>query len=321
MRWNRGYLLSVVEFFSLRNAEHEVEHLSIARRIYLRSQANGAVALMRAADRLTQPSERLGLATQAIMKLAAAVHGSLERECLDAELSSVEATVEFLLGLPKLQPHREAIGQLCATHPSGLRAATKHAQLRQLFGELERMLDTRTPREFMLARIARASVVALGVLGMLWLLVTPKNVALGRDIFASSISNETPEEPLGHPRLYRVVDGTSREHFFALATELQVKPWVTVDLGKVRRITKVVVYGRSARYFGAGLPPEERPLTISISTDQKKYESILTRKEPIVSDLPWSVELYGSEARYVRLSSLDPSPKRVVVSEIEVYGR
>lgn len=321
MQWILRHLLTVLEYFWLRNAERAVDHLSTAVRVFLRSEHEAAVALMRAADRLSLHSERVHLARQATLRLAEAVRDSYPRTLQQRDQGRAWATVEFLAAIPQLSAHRTAIAELWSTDTSRFLAMIKYEQLTRLFGELEAMLDTRTPRDFLLARVARTSMLALALVIVGWLLLGPRNLARGATIYTSSISGETPAEPLGEARLHRVVDGIHQERPFALGTNTQTNPWVTVDLGRVHRIKRVVVYGRTGRQYGAGFPPEEFPVTLSFSIDQKKYEPALTRETPIAWEFPWKVELYGVSARYIRLSSQGAQPKRIVVSEIEVYGR
>ena len=74
MQYAYGILLGIIDFFSLRRAERQLAHLSSAKRIYLRTELQGAIALMQAADRMPRHAERTPLAIQALLRLTTAVY-------------------------------------------------------------------------------------------------------------------------------------------------------------------------------------------------------------------------------------------------------
>jgi len=317
-----GILLGIIDFLSLRKAERQLAHLSTAKRIYLRTELQGAIALMQAADRMPRHAERTPLAIQALLRLTTAVYCSKRRDTeASVEMMETTAAIEFLLSLPQCRDHHEAIAQMRGMDLTRPCALVKYTQLQQLFGALERGFDTRTPRDFAVARWQRTSLLVLALMATVWSLTSPRNLARGKAIYASSIHHDTPADPFGQPKLGRVVDGLRTEKPFALATEMEEKPWVMVDLGRNYRISEVVICGRGGRDWAYNYSNDELPMTLSFSTDNKLFKVVAMRTLPIEWDFPWRVNFHGAAARYVRLSSYDTSAKRIVVNEFEIYGR
>jgi hypothetical protein len=150
-----------------------------------------------------------------------------------------------------------------------------------------------------------------------WFVVAPKNVALGKPVSASSTAWYTPAAPFAKDALYRVVDGRQRERSFAIHTELETKPWVEVDLGKPYRIDRVVAYPRTDCCFGE----EQLPIVVELSKDNQRFEVVSRNSTPATVDFPWRFATGGVSARYVRISTDSKEPRRVVIGELEVYGR
>lgn len=322
VQYGYGILLGIIDFFSLRRAERELAHLSPTTRIYLRTELQGAIALMQAADRMPRHAERTLLAVQALLRLTTAVYCS-RRQDTQASVGVMETTaaIEFLMSLPGCHDHPEAIAQMRGMDLTRPYALVKYSQLQRLFGTLERLLDTRTPRDFALARLARASLLLLALVATVWSLTSPRNLARGKEVHASSIHHDTPAEPPGQPRLARVVDGLRVERPFALATEMEVKPWLSVDLGRTYQVSEVVVCGHGGGDWAYKYSKDELPMTVSISTDNKQFKAVAMRTLPIEGNFPWRVKFRGAQVRYVRLSSYDNGAKRIVVNEFEIYGR
>jgi hypothetical protein len=315
-------LLGLIDFFLLREAERRLIHLSPAKRVYLRTELQGAIALMQAADRMPRHAERTALAIQALLRLTSAVYCSRSQDTqASVEMMETTTALEFLISLPQCHDHHEAIAHMRGMDLTRPYALIKHTQLQQLFGTLERLLDTRTPRDFALARLTRGSLLVLALVVAVWSLTSPRNLARGKEVYASSIHHDTPAERYGQPRLSRVVDGLRTEKPFALATELQVKPWVTVDLDRNYRLSSVVICGRGRGDWVYNFSNDELPVTLSVSTDNKLFRPVALRTLPIEWSVPWRVELHGAAARYVRLSSYAPGAKRIVINEFEIYGR
>lgn len=124
-----------------------------------------------------------------------------------------------------------------------------------------------------------------------------------------------------------MVDGESREgpgvgaregeSTFALCTELEVHPWVQIDLGTQRRVDLARVFGRADCCWG----DNDLPLSLQLSADGNTFETIAVRNEPFSSEDPWRVAVGGRVARFVRLYGETSERKNMVLSEVEVIGR
>jgi hypothetical protein len=188
-------------------------------------------------------------------------------------------------------------------------------------------VDTHAHRELLLQRALRWAGVTVALGATVYLVVGSTNVARGRTVSASSICPHTREAPPGMDALSRLTDGTRVEGWvgpghewgqvaFAMCTELELHPWVTVDLGRERTIREVVVYGRSDCCW-----EETVPLDVQLSVDNQAFVTVATRTDPFTADFPWKVEVEGRRARYVRLYQMRDTPANIVLSEVEVYGR
>ena len=145
----------------------------------------------------------------------------------------------------------------------------------------------------------------------------PRNLALGRHVFASSVCAYTPAPKYRSDRFYRLVDGERIEATFAACTEVQVHPWITVDLGSPRSIDDVVLHARSDCCWGI----DDVPLSVQLSDDSVRYTTVATRRDPFTDDFPWKAKIGGTRARYVRIHRDANTPGSIVLSEVEVHGR
>lgn len=181
----------------------------------------------------------------------------------------------------------------------------------------EGSVQSTTRRELVARRwLRRAALIGAACLA-LWLVVRPKNLALGKSVAASSVCAWTPQAPLGRERLYRVVDGVETEQSFALCTNDEKDPWLTVDLASSRRVDRVVVYPRADCCYGQ----LELPLSLQLSDDNQHFETVETTNTPAIPESPWRFSVSGRRARYVRLISHDQTARHIVISEFEIFGR
>jgi hypothetical protein len=127
------------------------------------------------------------------------------------------------------------------------------------------------------------------------------NVALGATV---TISSQFPGQGTDHALL---VDGDPDTLGFHTLESGQ--NWVILDLGKVKKFDKIVVYNRPDGY-------EERavPLKVEVSVDGQNYTQIAERKETFDK---WSQKGLKAEGRYVRLKN---NPGQFFhLAEIELY--
>ncbi|HET7540965.1 MAG TPA: discoidin domain-containing protein [Polyangiaceae bacterium] len=192
----------------------------------------------------------------------------------------------------------------------------EYETLADAFAWLERQIDTRTPRERIVNRaFGHALLAAALATGGYWAF-SSKNLALGKEVTASSICDLTPQPPLGQSRLQRLVDGRPKEQGFAICTELEVHPWVTVDLAREARIDRVVVFPRNDCCYG----DDELPIQIELSGNNRDFEVVGSSDRPATADFPWRFAIQGRRARYVRITSPANEKRHIVIGEIEVYG-
>lgn len=212
-------------------------------------------------------------------------------------------------------PMRAALDALEA--PATCLSVSDVRALSELFAWTNELVDIRAPRQKRVLLWAGRSSLGFAVLFGFWLALRPQNLALGREVTASSICHHTRPPPYSKKRLHRVVDGVVRESNFAMCTNIEVHPWIQVDLEKDRTITSVVVHTRSDCCWGF----EAVPLSIQLSTDGEHFETVAVRKDFIVVDFPWKARLPSKTARYVRLTNESEQPRDIVIGELEVYGR
>jgi hypothetical protein len=127
------------------------------------------------------------------------------------------------------------------------------------------------------------------------------NIALHAAVTTSS---QFPGQGLDHTLL---VDGDPDTLGFH--TQEGGQQWAVIDLGKVQKFDKIVVYNRADGF-------EERavPIKIEVGNDNVTYHQVAERKE--VFD-KWTVKGLHAEARYVRLKNTPPNYFHL--GEVEIY--
>jgi hypothetical protein len=140
--------------------------------------------------------------------------------------------------------------------------------------------------------LGMALALAVGYFGK-WLSAKLEgpNIALHA---AVTISSQYPGQGVDHSLL---VDGDPDTLGFH--TQEGGQQWVVIDLGKVRKFNKIVVYNRLE-----GLEGRAVPIKVEVSNDNQNYKQIAERKEPFDR---WSVKGLKAEARYVRLKNTPPN--------------
>jgi hypothetical protein len=151
-------------------------------------------------------------------------------------------------------------------------------------------------------RLGLASLfVAAGVWGIVAVLTAPPNLALHRPVVVV-----TPEPTHGRDPS-RVVDGDRKNlGFHSINAANQT---LTIDLGSVHRVSKVVVYNRADCCQERAIP-----LKLELSEDAKRFWQVASRTEPFNV---WRARFGAVNARYVRLTDLKTDAFHL--SEVEVY--
>jgi hypothetical protein len=188
--------------------------------------------------------------------------------------------------------------------------------LREIGAWLRRRIDVRSVQDLRATRFGRwaamAIVVAYVAYGGVARLVHP-NLAFGRVVTQSSAwPGSAPGSAL--------VDGeTSGDngpgvpHPDIVQTNREAAPWVMIDLGALRRLREVRVFNRNDHAFDAGLP-----YVLELSTDGRTFREAARRTTHFGTtrfDPPWSADVHGQLARYVRVGCRDS----LALSEVEVY--
>lgn len=200
-----------------------------------------------------------------------------------------------VLALDRLAPHKAAD-----------RRATVETLVHWLCGQIE----ARSLRGIRVARVVRLALVGAVAIGLtawgLGVMLAPKNLALHKPVTMSSQHAGTPS-PEG------ATDGKVVSPYQA-HTAIEADPWITVDLGVVRRISKVKIRNRTDGHASGALP-----LTLEFSDSGKDYRVVDHRTEAFTSSDPWVFATRTESARFVRVHGHPGG--YVVVTEIEVYGR
>lgn len=212
---------------------------------------------------------------------------------------------------------KRALGELREGARANAQTDPGFRTLSELFLWAAELVDTRTERERKLEPLLQRAALGAFVVACAWAVLAPHNVSKGGEVTASSICPVTPGAPYARSRLYRVVDGVQNEATFAICTKSEVHPWVQVDLGKERSVSRVVVYNRTDCCWGV----DDTPLSVQVSTDGQNFKTVATRSELIMVNFPWSASFSSTPARYVRITNEANAVKNIVINEIEVYGR
>jgi hypothetical protein len=95
-----------------------------------------------------------------------------------------------------------------------------------------------------------------------------------------------------------------------------VRPCASLDLQKVRRISKVVVYNRADCCWGM----HDLPAVLDLSEDGTNFHEVARRTTSYTSTDPWVIRLEHQSARFVRLRVDANEPRELVLTELEVYA-
>jgi hypothetical protein len=272
--------------------------------------------MMRAAARIEQTDTRNGVAAEALRHLLGAflLTIGLDTTRRDATtLESVWTLLRAFAGSAAPVTVLESIWQEPIDSPGN----PDYGELVETFAWLEDQIEVRTPRELAFHRVLRLAICcALLCAGACWLF-WPQNLAYRKPVTMSSRCSTMPPAPLYAANLSRAVDGVVIERNYAVCTNTEQRPWVTVNLLDEYAISKIVVYDRNDCCWNDA----DTPLSVQLSTDNKQFTTVGTTTEIFSPGHPWIVELGGQPARFVRLIVDIAVPKNITISEIEVFGR
>lgn len=270
--------------------------------------------------------QRTSLVTEAAKELLA-IAGSADQAGLLPDGEALDGGAERVAATLTGESLASTLTELLEARQPFAPASATVERLIYLCRWTEWLLDLRSERERRLRRrLVLAGAIAAVVLAG-YAILKDRNLALDKTVTASSIGPYTPVPPPGKDRLSRLVDGVRIERTaigvewahgtHAGGTERQLHPWITIDLGRIRKINQVVVYNRSDCCWGLA----DVPVALQLSNDNQTFVTVATRAEEYSDEFPWKQPVGGRRARFVRLWSPSESPKELVLSEIEVYGR
>ena len=296
-------------------AQPKEGRIQVARtaRLRVRAELERIAADFESAQAEADPARRGALANRALRCLWEVI-GRADREepatdPLSAGIARVRATLPE--GPLRLALERNAQADRVAPRVTEFRATS------ELFLWTLALVDLRSERQRWLEPWLCRGPLAVVLLLAIRLLAGPHQISLGRGVTASSICAHTPDAPYARPRLDRVVDGVESEARLAVCTDNEVHPWIQVDLGEIRVVTRVLVHGRSDCCWGL----DDTPLSIQVSDDGERFRTVAVREELIMVDFPWRASIPSTPARYVRIANESNEIKNIVINEIEIYGR
>jgi hypothetical protein len=320
------------ELFLLKRAQQAVEGRSPDRQAKIRELADAVDARLAVVDSLTAGDQ---VAPALVLLRDAAILAV--RAVLEArELETAEETAEG--AFRKLAPLIES-GELPAppkewTSVRSLLSDTRHLAFDELPGQealarrseaealvtwLRSLVDARSVSEIKVSRAFRLGIVAILIIGAItWAATrvgTPQNIALGKPVQTSSRRPNCPPgageaglPPSG------AVDG-NKTGSYDICTNYEARPWLTIDLQSVHKLSKAVVYYRGDCCQGA----YDLPAVLELSEDGTTFTEVGRRTTAYSAQDPWTVALDGKRAKFVRLRVDANEPKELVLTEVEVY--
>ncbi len=165
--------------------------------------------------------------------------------------------------------------------------------------------DARIARRVLIQRRIRIGSLAALLLIAMSVVVSMRfhrtNLALGRPVEAVVLDSTITPDP------GKLVDGNRKNlGFFATGKPL---PYVTIDLGLVQHMSRVVIYNRSDC-----CKEEAVPLCVEISKDLHGFFVVGRQFEPFSR---WQLDFPTSDARYVRITLARTGVLHL--SEVEIY--
>lgn len=138
--------------------------------------------------------------------------------------------------------------------------------------------------------------------------VLGENIALGKDVSASTQTNQWNKNPTST----LVNDSNYDTRWVSKDGTSITKEQITIDLGEVTTVDNVKVYWESAR---------ATDFNIEVSTDGSKYEIVKELRNEDKNKLTNEISFDPVEARYVRMQGLVPATKYgYSIYEFEIYN-
>jgi hypothetical protein len=185
---------------------------------------------------------------------------------------------------------------------------------------LRGLVDARSVFEIKVRRVLRLGVALAALAGLLvWgisLVVGPRNIARGKP---AQMSSRRPNCPPGSGEAGMppsgAVDG-NKSGAYDICTNYEIRPWLTIDLEGVHKLSKAIVYYRGDCCFGSF----DLPAVLDLSEDGTNFVEVGRRTTPYSAQDPWTVPLGGKRAKIVRLRVDSNDSRELVLNEVEIYA-
>lgn len=318
------------EFFLLESVKKTISARTREQIATIRRYQTAAMDRLQVADDLTDPSHvpiaMMLYREAAICFVAAILVGAGEESPSDPfDLSIGVSRLRTLAGKGRIAPLPEGFEQACEALATSGRLVfdevpadtlgQQRTRVESALGWARAQVESRTLFEIRVAKAVRLSTAALVTIGLLYwtgcLIWQAPNVALHKPVFASSRypGSSAPADNSA------VVNGTF-EGTYGVHTNIEDNPWVTVDLQREYRITRVEIYNRGDGWFD-----EILPAALELSSKRgRNFVEVDRRTTGFSQSSPWVYTGHGEPARYVRVRGTK-RPAYVALSEIEVYGK
>lgn len=320
----RPFLATFRDTFLLEGASRKIATRSRDRQLRIRELYDAAQMRLTIAVELVDP-RRHG-AAWALLKEAAILYvqalsiSSDASACEHFELATFGEQLDSLEArgsLPHAPPELAALSSLVLEADwlafdrlSHDEALALRAQVDRAIAYLRDQVEPRTEHELKVVRGVRLGalgaivLVALSLVG--WRALSPKNIARGKPVVASSQHPQSLASPDG------LTDG-STSGAYGVHTQAEDDAWVMVDLQSIQKVGEIKVFNRGDGYFDEGLP-----LSLELSEDGATFAEIDRRTTSFSRWKPWTFDAAGKRARYVRVKKVGRG--YVALSELEVYG-
>jgi len=314
-------LQPIGEFFLLRDAERAIRIYTEPQRVLVRKHVEAAESRLRGGRRIPSAVASALLLREAVRHYLLAAEAATDASLDDAALEALDVVSRLPALLPDpLRPDAfppddsRVRAALRASSPlyfddlSAEDAAHARSALERAASILSRRVEARSLTNLRGTRWGRRAAFALmaAYVSVVTLRskVWPKNIALGKQVHASSLYAGDGHE---------LVDGELGA-LPGVRTNTEESPSAIIDLGREYRIDRVSVYNRLDGWFDDCLP-----LVVELSVDGARYKELARRDQHFGTDPPWTVEGRRDLARYVRLRVARRG--YLALSEVEVFGR
>jgi len=321
------------EFLLLEQAQRSAQTRSADQEARIRDFLTAADSRLAAAEVLTggdQVPAALTLYREAIVLTIGALLADRGLESSEPTAENAFERLATLLDAGEIPPAPSEFQQVQALLSdsrllvfdglSATDALEKRTEVEAVAIWLRGLVDSRTVQQIKWSRATRLGGIALGVFALVtWgviAMLSPKNIALGKPVQLSSRRPNCPptagEAGLAGSGLVDGLKGAT----YDICTNYEVHPWATIDLQKVRSVSKVIVYDRGDCCWGA----YDLPSVLDISDDGTNFTEIARRTTPYTATDPWVIKLERKAGRFIRLRVDSNDPKELVLTEVEVYS-